>query len=79
MAKWVRVHIGSASDSHTNAYVDLEQYGFVRVELDSLTSKWVIRASTVPEGETASIWGSWNSLSEASQALFVLLTGSQTS
>ena len=75
MAKWVRIHLNSDSSAQTNAYVDIEQYGFVRVEYDSVTGIWHIKASTIDNSQTATLMGSWNSQAEASAALFALLQG----
>lgn len=76
MAKWVRVHINSSSDTFTNAYVDLEQYGFVRIEYDNNTSVWRIVASTVENTQTTNLFGSWATQELASRALYALLVDS---
>jgi hypothetical protein len=79
MAKWTRIHMNSASDTLTNAYVDLEQYGFVRVVFDSVTSLWQVRASIIDNSETTTLFGQWSNESDASKALYCLLEGSDLS
>jgi hypothetical protein len=79
MAKWVRVHVNSSSDVYTNAYVDLTQYGYVRVEFDTASQVWHILASTVDNTQTATLFGDWITEELASKALYALLEGADLS
>jgi len=75
MATWVRVDTDEYSATETDAYIDIDQYGYLHVFLNPATSEYGIQASTVDNSQSATLNGSWATHAEASKALQALTHG----